>query len=159
MLALFAWPINAFLHIEQNHSHDYLISRIALSAFTLVIQMAILFLPKKLKRRKRPNTFYRFNYNFVFNYFSAFSLASTPTSQQSSQLNLSQCSVGNRTIDFDDNATIFSDNRSYRTLRTTNTFANGTGMIRNRNHGSQSLFNGNNEFVRHNSDAMSLRSG
>ncbi|KAL3088344.1 hypothetical protein niasHT_023904 [Heterodera trifolii] len=72
LLAVLSWPALFFVHYEQIHHRDYLISRLALSAFTLLISTALLFLPKKPKRKKRPNTFY-----------SAFSVASTPLSQRS----------------------------------------------------------------------------
>ena len=152
LLAVFAWPINAFLHFEQNNHHDYLISRLALSAFTVIISTAILFLPKKLKRTKKENTFY-----------SAFSIASTPTSQQSSQLNLSQCSLSNRTIDFDnDTGSLFSSHTAglIKRKKQQGTQNNDNGMNKH-DHGNvflatPSMFGGQRSG---NFDTMSLRSG
>ncbi|KAI3415875.1 hypothetical protein GPALN_005441 [Globodera pallida] len=108
LLAVLSWPALFFVHYEQINQRDYLISRLALSAFTLLISTAILFLPKKPKRKKRPNTF-----------CSAFSVASTPLSQRS-RFTQSQCSwntnltherTKNRTEDFEDDVHSLSSKR------------------------------------------------
>uniref|UniRef100_A0A914HE39 Uncharacterized protein n=1 Tax=Globodera rostochiensis TaxID=31243 RepID=A0A914HE39_GLORO len=93
LLAVLSWPALFFVHYEQINQRDYLISRLALSAFTLLISTAILFLPKKPKRKKRPNTF-----------CSAFSVCSWNT-------NLTHQRTKNRTEDFEDDVHSLSSKR------------------------------------------------
>jgi hypothetical protein len=98
-------------------------------------------------------------------FLSAFSVASTSTSKQTTQFNTSQCSLENRTIDFDDDHALFSDNRSCRSINT-------NGLLRsripqyekiesrmlNKRHTPFSI-NNDNRFNSTSSDTMSLRSG
>jgi len=96
-----------------------------------------------------------------FLFLSAFSVASTPTSQQTSQFNNSQLSFCDRTIDFDDNATMLSGRTYFSTNSANGLFRdkmerNNAWLMEN----SRNRFNANykaNSYATN--DTMSLRSG
>jgi len=90
----------------MNHRPDYLLCRIIVSTIAVIFCLIIVFIPKKPKHRKRSNTV-----------SSAFSIASTPDSFQSSIVQRGLTDDDSRTVLLDDDelASVASFRTSYST--------------------------------------------
>uniref|UniRef100_A0AC35GDI5 Ima1 N-terminal domain-containing protein n=1 Tax=Panagrolaimus sp. PS1159 TaxID=55785 RepID=A0AC35GDI5_9BILA len=80
LMTVVSWPLLfLFCIFDVERNPDFLMIQMMFSGYLFMLSVLTIFIPKKRKHRKRPNTFY-----------SAFSVASTPVSQCSSRLTASR---------------------------------------------------------------------